>query len=293
MSDWPEHWQLSAAWPQLGGQFVASVHGSGLRLTSDSGVWHLKRRPVVAWGYEREILAQLDSRGVPVTTPEPTATGQRQLRHRSFAVWLYRELPGIALDAAPLVADARTCAEWFALGQTCGRLQGVLRALPIDELSFAELAIPRRRPSVAPSPTGVQLIHRDFHAGNVLFDAGSVSGYLDFDHLEIGPRLIDPVYASGSLLARLLEAAPDRAVTIWLRLWQQLVAGWRDAWQTLGLPVTTAELDASTATLIEIEHDFREWLADSGDQAGVALTNDMIALITQHSDAYLAAAHAG
>jgi Ser/Thr protein kinase RdoA (MazF antagonist) len=53
--------------------------------------------------------------------------------------------------------------------------------------------------SVAELPA--QLIHRDFHRGNVLFTGEAVSGYLDFDLVHQGPRLFDVCYCASGVLS--------------------------------------------------------------------------------------------
>jgi Ser/Thr protein kinase RdoA (MazF antagonist) len=57
----------------------------------------------------------------------------------------------------------------------------------------------RRSPSAA---LPQQLIHRDFHLYNVLFEDDRASGYLDFDMLMSGPRLFDVCYCSMETLAK-------------------------------------------------------------------------------------------
>ena len=45
-----------------------------------------------------------------------------------------------------------------------------------------------------------QLIHRDIHPSNILFDNNEVSGFIDFDLSERNIRLFDPCYCSTGLL---------------------------------------------------------------------------------------------
>ena len=269
---WPDAAWLRSRWP-LPEPLTFAVVGSGLRVVdADGHAWHLKRREPARLVGELFVLAELSDAGVRVTAPAPTADGPLAYQRGGWAYWLYPELDGRPIEPIPASADAATRAAWRGLGLATARLQGCLRQ--IDPDSAERRGVPVRHASVAPAPTGVQLIHGDLHAGNVLVgDAGKV-GYLDFDHLTIGPRLVDPCYASGSLLARLLEtrkAVEER----WLCLTGSLLAGWCAGWRASGLPVTLEELDAVPATFVEIEDDFRAWLAESGDWAGVALTDRM------------------
>jgi Ser/Thr protein kinase RdoA (MazF antagonist) len=63
-----------------------------------------------------------------------------------------------------------------------------------------------------------QLIHRDLHPANMLFDKGEVSGFLDFEMVMIGPRIFDLCYCGTSLL---VSAFPE---TEKMRLWPALFA---------------------------------------------------------------------
>ena len=46
-----------------------------------------------------------------------------------------------------------------------------------------------------------QLIHRDFHPGNLIFVQGQLGGILDFDRVRIGIRLFDLCYLSTAVLS--------------------------------------------------------------------------------------------
>ncbi len=280
--DWPDSTWLQHWWPLPGPIDTAEV-GSGLRVVDAAGhAWHLKRRGPGRLSGELFVLARLASVGVPVTVPARTVEGLADTECDGFSYWLYPELPGVAIAQRPAVADDGTRAAWRRLGLAAARLQHRLRAIDTDQAVLQ--GVPVRRASVAPAPCGVQVIHGDMHAGNVLTGpAGEVSGYLDFDHLSIGPRLIDPCYASGSLLARLLDAGASGEQR-WLALTADLLAGWCAGWATAEVPVTVDELRAVADTTIEIEADFRGWFTDIGDEAGAALTDRIVEVVRRRSD---------
>ncbi len=52
-----------------------------------------------------------------------------------------------------------------------------------------------------------QLIHRDPHPGNILFDKGEVSGFIDFDLSEVNVRLWDPCYCATGILSEFGDEA--------------------------------------------------------------------------------------
>lgn len=289
-SDWADADRLLTRWA-LPRPVSTSSLGSGLRVLDAEGrAWHLKRREPDRLAGELFVLTRLSATGVPVTEPTPTALGQPAEVRDGQAYWLYPERDGRPVVQVPASADRATLEAWRGLGLATARLQRHLRDIGIGEAE--RHGVPVRHESVAPAPTGVQVIHGDLHAGNVLVDAdGRLAGYLDFDHLTIGPRLVDPCYASGALLARLMEQEPD-VEHRWLALTGSLFAGWCAGWAASGLPVTGAELDAVPAMFVEIEDDFRAWLVDTGDDAGVALTDRMVDLVHRRAHDLLAVVHA-
>lgn len=52
-----------------------------------------------------------------------------------------------------------------------------------------------------------QLIHRDFHRGNVLFMGEAASGFLDFDLVHARPRLFDVCYCASGVLSESFREA--------------------------------------------------------------------------------------
>ena len=57
-----------------------------------------------------------------------------------------------------------------------------------------------------------QLIHRDPNPGNILFEGGEVSGFIDFDLSEVNVRLWDACYCATGIL---IESS-DEAYEKWL-----------------------------------------------------------------------------
>ncbi|HET9127606.1 MAG TPA: phosphotransferase, partial [Propionibacteriaceae bacterium] len=280
-ADWPDAAWLRSWWP-LPAPLDAAELGSGLRIVdADGRAWHLKRREPGRLVGELFVLAQLATAGVPVTLPATTRDGLLEVERDGLAYWLYPEIEGTPLAQRPALADGATRVTWRRLGEAAADLQRQLRRIDPDEARLN--GVPVRHESVAPAPIGVQVIHGDMHAGNVLFVEGRVSGYLDFDHLTLGPRLVDPCYASGALLARLMEVGGE-VEQRWLELTGELFRGWCASWAASGQAVSDEELDAVPATFVEIEADFRAWLVDTGDTDGVALTDAMVEVVRRRAD---------
>jgi len=69
-----------------------------------------------------------------------------------------------------------------------------------------------------------QVIHRDAHPGNLLIEAGEVSGFVDWEISTQGPRLFDLAYCSTALLSA-AKGVPARR-RAWLSQLTSLVAGY-------------------------------------------------------------------
>ena len=61
-----------------------------------------------------------------------------------------------------------------------------------------------------------QLIHRDYHRGNVLFTDEALVGFLDFDLVHQGPRLFDVCYCASGVLSESFREAGY--VEYWLNI---------------------------------------------------------------------------
>ncbi len=70
----------------------------------------------------------------------------------------------------------------------------------------------------------VQIIHRDVHFGNFLFDCGEFTGYIDFDLSQKNIRIFDICYFSTALLSG--EEGKLIASEDWLGMLRDIVAGY-------------------------------------------------------------------
>lgn len=279
IDSWPDTGRLGQSWPVLAG-LSATPAGSGLRFAGDGIGWHLKRRPPEAIRAEVRITDALHAAGLPVTVFEPTVGGLRWLTWSGQAFALYRELPGETLppNMAGVAGSKR-------LGAACARLHVALAEIDLTGLELpSATAWHRPRPAHLAAifdrvgdSTGLptQVLHRDFHLGNVLFDGELVSGYLDFDHLAVGPRPLDLAYAAGSALAREIEfGAGQPDLSRWVGRFAALVAGYHQV-----SPLTTAERDRLAPLAIEVQGGFLSWFASIDDPVNVALTTRMIVML--------------
>lgn len=69
-----------------------------------------------------------------------------------------------------------------------------------------------------------QLIHRDLHPGNLIFNDGNLMGILDFDRVRIGVRLFDLCYFASAVLSQ--DFATSQNKTGWFSFVQALIDGY-------------------------------------------------------------------
>jgi len=69
-----------------------------------------------------------------------------------------------------------------------------------------------------------QLIHRDTHGGNILFDDGEISGFIDFDLSEFNVRLFDPCYCATGLLSEQINL--KESCKKWFDILQAILKGY-------------------------------------------------------------------
>lgn len=104
-----------------------------------------------------------------------------------------------------------------------------------------------------------QLIHRDVHLGNFLFDKGVFSGYIDFDFSQKNIRIFDLCYF---LLGILLEEDNNRVEEKkWFRIVSQVVGGYNSI-----LRLNTAEKNAIVCIMKNIELLFVAYFLELGDE---------------------------
>jgi Adenylate kinase and related kinases len=117
-----------------------------------------------------------------------------------------------------------------------------------------------------------QLIHRDIHTSNLLFENGILTGYLDFDMSQINARVFDIVYLGCSLL---VENYKDESR---LKIWQEIFAGIMQGYNEL-LSLSEDEIKAIPSLFVFIEVLFTAFYSKTGQletaKSCVEMTNWM------------------
>lgn len=104
----------------------------------------------------------------------------------------------------------------------------------------------------------VQLIHRDVHFGNFLFECGKFSGYIDFDLSQRNIRIFDLCYFLLGLLSE--EEKADITKEEWMRLVKDVFCGYQERCK-----LTLQEIEAIPYVMKGIELLFAAWFLGEND----------------------------
>jgi Ser/Thr protein kinase RdoA (MazF antagonist) len=215
-----------------------------------SGTRYVLKRKTVrrTWQEEYQLLEALAAQGVPVAVPLRARSGEPYVQVGEGCFVLSPHLPG-AIYTDHYASGAAERARQF--GAAIARLHSGLREckqfisapdmdLPADIVRSGQVVRqgwPAGQPPVDPilaeleaglagcfAELPKQLIHRDAHPGNMLFQDGQLSGWLDFEIVQRGPRLFDLCYCSTSLLIHGFREPAKRQA--WQALLSALVEGY-------------------------------------------------------------------
>ncbi len=246
-----------------------------------------------------DLLAWLDSRGVPVAAPVPLDGGS----HTFLAgvdgrrYWLAHRLPA----GCPVETPG-----WYAnTGAAIAHLHRALAAYPgpihswrmdlvgdtlkvdapllrerlagADAAAFARAFgyLAQRLPGRLPG-LPAQYIHGDCHGGNIVWDGERVSGFIDLDHLPWGPR----VYDLGYFLADLAKNRFREQAKI--ANWFAGLRPFLRAYQA-GLALSEAEITILPAVMMAVQVRFAAWFERHADPGRVRLNLDALYWLDEQS----------
>jgi Ser/Thr protein kinase RdoA (MazF antagonist) len=221
---------------------------------------------------ESKLLSSLYEAGAPVAVPIRTVDAKWYTWAEGKIFCLYPKLPGYVI-AEHYAGNAIRRAEM--LGKAIGFLHSCfLKCQHINDYADMQLleqvrnwAIPcikehttilegneiekiwddieqEINPVHAELP--MQLIHRDLHPANMLFEQDQVTGFIDFEIVVRGPRIFDVCYCGTSLL---VSGFPDtEKMQAWPALFHSLLKGYQAV-----CALHHSELQALHGTLAAIE----------------------------------------
>ena len=221
---------------------------------------------------EFDLLSSLSKVGTPFAVPIRTVDGTSYISNEGKIFCLYPKLPGKnIIEHYADKATARAKAFGRAIGflhscfLKCDSFSGFREMNLIEQIQ--EWAIPCIRESRAVDDGGTierilrevkqeigplyselpkQLIHRDLHPSNMLFDKGELTGFVDFDMVVRGPRIFDVCYCGTSILVGGFQDSAK--IKKWPSLFRSLVSGYQEM-----CPLTSSEHLAVYGTLASIQ----------------------------------------
>lgn len=122
-----------------------------------------------------------------------------------------------------------------------------------------------------------QLIHRDFHPGNLIFQDGKVVGVLDFDRVRLGIRIFDLCYLSTAVLAQ--DFSDPQGRNNWPLFVQDLVKGYSDV-----QPLTHTEAISFLYIIYLIQLLFIAYQLDAGNTELADLNTAMLLWINEQHE---------
>jgi Ser/Thr protein kinase RdoA (MazF antagonist) len=202
------------------------------------------------------LLEALKDIGMPVAEIVPVIEGDMYLERESVYYLMTRKLPGssmVNLSEEPEQIYSR-------MGKVIGKLHAALRELEghidfWDNSLFSEMKgwIPENlcksdwkyigkkdyqetvnTLAAVYEELPKQLIHRDVHFGNFLFEQGEFTGYIDFDLSQKNIRIFDIAYFLSGLLCDEKNYGADREN--WFSLVKWVINGYEES-----MPLETAE----------------------------------------------------
>jgi Ser/Thr protein kinase RdoA (MazF antagonist) len=106
-----------------------------------------------------------------------------------------------------------------------------------------------------------QLIHRDMHLGNMLFEKNELTGYIDFDLSHINARVFDLCYMTSGFL---IDNINDEIKTAkWFEILHNIVDGYNSI-----ISLTEDEKRSIPIMMVAIEMLFTAYYANMNDKSG-------------------------
>ena len=244
---------------------------------------------------EADLLFELAEAGAPVATPVRSTTGDCIVEQEGKIYCLYPQLPGRTITKH---YGRSTTVQAERFGKAIARLHGWLSELKSPEVfpdmrlmeQIREWALPccqevgfavdgirleqlwtevkaELSPLYEKLPS--QLIHRDAHPGNMLFEGEQLTGFVDFEMVTRGPRIFDLCYCGTSVLAG--GFPDDEKRHGWPGLFHGIIMGYEKV-----SPLYMEERKALYGILIAIELLFVAFSLEGGSEDAARQNESMV-----------------
>ncbi len=233
--------------PMTGG----SRQSPKVRIVTERGTFVLKRRPALRASLERirfahQVMLAAGTAGLPIAMAQPARDGSTFQVQGESIYELFLFLPGERWKRAPRQAftSGRALAtlhesalqmRWsghvnascfhgnLIVVEALRRVPGAVATARSNTNAIEVAAVAEQLSSLYQQASeqvdqqdyenlASQVVHGDWHPGNILFDEDRVSGVLDFDSARLEPAIAD---VANGLLQYATRAGPSRAVETW------------------------------------------------------------------------------
>ncbi|MDD3681530.1 MULTISPECIES: phosphotransferase enzyme family protein [unclassified Mesotoga] len=208
-------------------RFERALNDRASVVSSGRFLYVLKRRAagIPAESCLSELLANLVGIGVPVSAPVYARSGKSEVRIGKYIYSLFTYIEGEKADSNVSHATPEMAVE---LGVFTGRLHKALKEIDDDQVERTNL-LKSLTAALRYFSTGefemefesvedfftdfykiyyrlpVQIIHGDYHPGNIIIHEGKVSGIVDFDCATREVKVLDLAYLVHSVFAEFLK----------------------------------------------------------------------------------------
>lgn len=274
--------RLTAPWASvLGDHKIDELPGTTQplwRVTAEDGSsFLLKQLPEFPPGVgpieEYRVLQHLQANGISVAIPVVTDDGRICASHGEFNYSLLPQLPADETGHPGARRSKETCQ---SVGAAIAQLHRELARCPWPihsfthkmTLDFSEPNVPEQiRECITPefqqtleeslTDLPIQRIHGDCNTGNILLYRARVSGFIDLDHLPIGPRVYDIAYYLVYRLQDLLELHNAAGVE---QIFEPEFAEYLSGYQSEApMPLTSQELSAIAPAMFTAAAGLAAW----------------------------------
>lgn len=269
VNDMLKHWDVghvSEIAPMTGGSRASPK----VKLTTERGTFVLKRRPIYKADAERiqfahQVMMTVSSAGLPIALPQVARdgttfqvqpngiyelllflNGERWKRTPQQAFEAGRALATLHRGALDMLWKGNVKASCFhgnlIVVEALRRVPAAITAVYADieqqplhdvcqQLSHIYQQASEQVDVFGYEQISSQVVHGDWHPGNILFEGDRVSGVLDFDSTRLEPAIVD---IANGLLQYSIRAGPSRAIAKWPhQLGQSLFSGFTKGFQSV------------------------------------------------------------
>ena len=228
------------------------------------------------------IMGTLSECGIPVAKPIPTIDGQDYIEYNGKYYLLMNKLSGthifdiyqsdylnIAYETGKIVARLHhafiSCEQKITfwnnslLDEMKGWICNTLKSNQYRYITEADFDTSLKELADCYDKLPRQLIHRDIHYGNILFNNGMLSGYIDFDLSQKNVRIFDICYFLIGLLVDHEKKKED------IEKWHYIVSRFTEGYEEIN-PLTKLEKDSICCLMKNIELLFVAYFIDIEDE---------------------------